>query len=49
MLVGREPLRVISKTRLVLDSLDRSLRNIFRAIHANQKFSVLANLALEPE
>jgi len=51
MLVSCEPLRVISKTRLILDSFDRSLRTIFGAIHTNQKFGVLANLALllEPE
>ena len=49
MLVGCEPLRVISKTKLILDSFDRS--TIFGAIHANQKFRVLANraLLLEPE
>jgi hypothetical protein len=51
MLVGCEPSRVVSKTRLIFDSFDSCLRTIFSAIYANQKFRVLANLALllEPE
>jgi hypothetical protein len=46
MFVCREPLRVISKTGLVFDSLDSCLRAIFGAIYTDQKFSVFANLSL---
>ncbi len=51
MFIDCEPLRIISKTRLILNPFDRSLRAIFGAIHTNQKFCVLATIALllEPQ
>jgi hypothetical protein len=51
ILVGFESLRVISKTSLILDSFDGGFGAALTAIHANQKFRVLANLSLllEPQ
>jgi hypothetical protein len=46
MFAYSEPLKVISKTGLVFDSLDSCLRGIFGGIYADEKFGVFANLSL---